>query len=250
LKAANYSTPMLRLRYTSENDTAIPKRDFWMLPVAIGVLLLLVYWVDNYFFLDLYKFGLLPRSWSGLWGILVTPFVHSSVSHLLNNLLPLVLLVLAIRYFYPAVSTRVLISGYLITGVLVWFIARDSYHIGASGQVYAFASFLFFSGIIHGKIHLLAIALLVAFLYGGLIWGIFPFHSHVSWESHLAGGFTGLITALYFRHHEPFYTSPFRDMQSKEAAYIRQSPRAPFDYETSVTDIRFRNIIYHFESKR
>ncbi|MFN3951396.1 MAG: rhomboid family intramembrane serine protease [Thermaurantimonas sp.] len=207
--------------------------------------ILVVYWLDEYFYLDLYRFGLLPRSIHGLTGILTTPFIHSSLSHLFNNLVPLTILLIAIGYFYSEIAYKIFLSGYLLTGFLVWMVARESYHVGASGQVYAFAGFVFFSGILRGKVHLLAISLLVAFLYGGLFWGIFPFHSHISWESHLAGGITGFVTALYFRHHEPYYSSPFDDNLQKKDSFIHLYPKSPAGYETSVSDARYKIICYH-----
>lgn len=250
------------MRYSSTSSAfAIPKYagsaaeqpavkpDFWVLPVVIALLILTVYWLDEYFYLDLYRFGLLPRSLPGLTGIFTTPFIHSSLSHLFNNLFPLTLLLLAIRYFYPEIAIRIFLTGYLLTGFLVWMIARDSYHVGASGQVYAFAAFVFFSGIFRGKVHLLAISLLVAFLYGGLFWGIFPFHSHISWESHLAGGFTGFVTALYFRRYEPYYSSPFEDTSQNTTSLIRLDPKSPVTFETSVSDVRYRHIQYHCSTK-
>jgi membrane associated rhomboid family serine protease len=92
---------------------------------------------------------------------------------------------------------------WFISGIIVWLTARPAYHIGASGLVYGFASFVFFSGIIRNNINLLAISLLVVFLYGGLVWGIFPYDFRVSWESHLVGGMTGLGMAFYYRSYGP-----------------------------------------------
>lgn len=93
-----------------------------------------------------------------------------------------------------------------MTGLWVWFGARIAYHIGASGLVYGLGSFLFFSGIIRRNINLLAISLLVAFLYGGMVWGIFPYKPEISWESHLYGGIAGLILSFYYRKEGPAAT--------------------------------------------
>ena len=101
----------------------------------------------------------------------------------------------------------ILILIYLITGFLVWVYARgDSVHIGASGVIYGLVSFLFFSGIIRKEKGLMVLTLLVAFLYGGLIWGVFPQlfpNQPISWESHLMGLIAGLILALYYRNSGP-----------------------------------------------
>lgn len=90
-----------------------------------------------------------------------------------------------------------------MVGIWVWVGGRSGYHIGASGLVYGLASFLFFSGVIRNDIRLLAISLLVVFLYGSMIWGIFPIFPQVSWESHMLGGISGLVLAIYYRKYGP-----------------------------------------------
>ena len=149
------------------------------------------------------QWGLQPRTLKGLIGIITSPLLHSDFKHLFNNSVPLLVLGTAIFYFYRVVAYRVFVLSYLITGICVWIGARDAYHIGASGLVYAFASFVFFSGIIRRSINLIAISLLVVFLYGSLIWGIFPIQPGMSWESHLFGGLTGLLLAIYYRKYGP-----------------------------------------------
>jgi len=140
---------------------------------------------------------------SGLKGILLAPMIHADFKHLFDNSLPLYLLSIAIFYFYRPVSYRVFFLVWFISGLIVWLTARPAYHIGASGLVYGFASFVFFSGVIRNNIHLLAISLIVVFLYGSLVWGIFPYDLRISWESHLVGGLTGLSMALFYRNYGP-----------------------------------------------
>lgn len=147
--------------------------------------------------------GLFPLKLSGLKGIFLSPIIHADFKHLFDNSVPLFFLSVAIFYFYRPVAYRVFFLVWLISGIIVWLTARPAYHIGASGLVYGFASFVFFSGIIRNNINLLAISLLVVFLYGGLIWGIFPYDFRVSWESHLVGGMSGLAMAFYYRSYGP-----------------------------------------------
>lgn len=156
--------------------------------------------VDNN---DLWFYGIYPRSADGLPGILVSPLIHGNFNHLLDNSIPLFLLAWALFYFYNKVSYRVFFIIWFFSGVAVWIFARPSYHIGASGLIYGLGSFLFFSGIIRQNIHLLAISLLVAFLYGSMVWGIFPYRQGVSWESHLAGGTAGFLLSLLYRKTGP-----------------------------------------------
>jgi membrane associated rhomboid family serine protease len=152
---------------------------------------------------DLIYLGLYPLEWRGLIGILTAPLIHADLRHLFDNSIPVFLLSTAIFYFYRPVAFKVFFLTWIITGILVWLGGRSSYHIGASGLIYGFASFLFFSGIIRNSINLLAISLLVVFLYGGLVWGIFPFDYKISWESHLFGALTGFFLALVYRDYGP-----------------------------------------------
>lgn len=149
------------------------------------------------------KLGIYPHKLAGLLGILTSPLVHADIKHLADNSVPVFVLSLAIFYFYREISYKIFFSIYLISGSLVWLVGRDAYHIGASGLIYGFASFLFTSGVIRKNRNLLAISLLVIFLYGSLIWGILPYDYRISWESHLMGAITGIAIALYYRGQGP-----------------------------------------------
>jgi membrane associated rhomboid family serine protease len=101
--------------------------------------------------------------------------------------------------------------GGFITGFITWIIARDSYHIGASGIVYLLFSFVFFSGLIRKHYRLVAQSLIVIFLYGGMVWYVLPIKEGMSWEGHLSGFLTGLFLSIIYRkegivkkeHHFP-----------------------------------------------
>ena len=153
--------------------------------------------------LDFHFLGVFPLQPKGLIGILTSPLIHKDFSHLMANSVPFAVLSWGIFYFYRPLSYRIFILCYLTSTILVWFGAREAYHIGASGLVYAFASFLFFSGLIRYYYRLIAISFVVVFLYGGLFWGVFPILNDVSWEGHLFGGFSGFIYALVFRKDGP-----------------------------------------------
>ncbi|MFA6125890.1 MAG: rhomboid family intramembrane serine protease [Bacteroidales bacterium] len=172
-------------------------------PAVLLLLIWLVFLVDYSLKLDLVYFGIYPRKLSGLPGILFSPFIHGGIKHIVANSLPLFALFSLLFYFYRNLSFRVLIISYICTGFMVWAIARPSYHVGASGIIYALAGFLFVSGIIRKHLGLIAISFLVAFQYGSMIWGIFPIEDRVSWESHLSGLLTGLCLAFYYRNRGP-----------------------------------------------
>lgn len=179
-----------------------------LLSMIIPGLLVFFMWlikiIEVLFEVDLSRFGIYPLTTQGLPGILFSPFIHADFKHLFNNSLPLFFLSVALFYFYSEVAVRVLISTYFITGLLVWIAGREAWHIGASGLVYGLASFLFFSGIIRRYFRLVALSLLIVFLYGSMVWGLFPgIYKNVSWESHMLGFFSGVVLAVWFRNQGP-----------------------------------------------
>ncbi|MCG8306285.1 MAG: rhomboid family intramembrane serine protease [Cytophagales bacterium] len=145
--------------------------------------------------------GVLPRTLKGTIGIFTGPLIHGDMIHLLSNTLPILLLGIMLFYFYHRIAIEIFIWIYLVTGFWTWLMARDAYHIGASGIVYGMASFLFFSGIFRKSRQLMTISAIIIFLYGGMIYGIFPqaVEAEVSWESHLMGGIAGFFLAFLFR---------------------------------------------------
>ncbi|HPS61792.1 MAG TPA: rhomboid family intramembrane serine protease [Bacteroidales bacterium] len=179
--------------------------------VTYPVILVLILWVihgaDLVFDLNLNEYGLYPLEVKGLPGILTSPFLHADLAHLSANSIPLLVLGSFLFYFYREIAWRTLFLLYLITGAWVWVFARGgTAHIGASGVIYGMASFLFFSGMIRRETGLLVITMLVAFLYGGLIWGLFPQlfpNQPISWESHLMGLLAGVVLAVYYRKDGP-----------------------------------------------
>lgn len=176
---------------------------FFLKPFYFILLIWFVFWLDMRFMLDLYQFGILPRHFSGLVGIVSAPLLHGSLMHLTNNTLPLLALGTGLFYFYPRIALPVVLYSWLSSGITVWIIGRESYHIGASGLIYALAGFIFLSGILRKQSNLLALSLLVVFLYGSLVWGILPVQETVSWEAHLAGASCGFALALYYRKTGP-----------------------------------------------
>ena len=177
---------------------------------TIPVMLLLLMWairfVEYGFGIDLGFLGVHPLHANGLPGIILAPLIHAGFKHLGANTVPFLVLGVALFYFYRELALKVLIFIWVVSGILVWFGGRDAWHIGASGIIYGMASFLFFSGLIRKNNGLAALALVVAFLYGSLIWGAIPGFfpkQHISWESHLGGLFSGIVMAFYYRKEGP-----------------------------------------------
>jgi len=155
---------------------------------------------------DLGFLGVYPRKLIGLPGIITSPLIHANLQHLFSNSIPLLVLGGCVLYFYKEIALKTLAMIYIIPGICVWLGAREAYHIGASGVVYGMAAFLFFSGIFRKDIRLLAITMLVTFLYGSMVWGIFPDffpERNISYESHFWGLVIGTILAFYFRKEGP-----------------------------------------------
>ena len=171
-----------------------------------GTVLIIIWSVKLFeivFDYDLTQYGVLPRNFNGLVGILFSPLIHSDVNHLLSNSLPIIILCLLIFDFYSQIAKKTFIYLYFISGLWLWCIGRESFHIGASGLIYAMASFLFFSGILRKNTQLSAVALLVIFIYGGLFWGLFPIYQNVSWEGHLTGFVSGVLVSFILRNDGP-----------------------------------------------
>jgi membrane associated rhomboid family serine protease len=171
--------------------------------------------IEVLFETDLTGFGIYPLSIKGLPGIAFSPFIHDDFKHLFNNSIPLFLLSVALFYFYSEIALKVYSWTYILTGFLVWLGGRDAWHIGASGLVYGLASFLFFSGIIRKYFRLVALSLLVVFLYGEMVWGIFPgTYKNISWESHMLGFLSGIFLAVWYRKEGP--QKPVYDWMEEE----------------------------------
>ncbi len=172
-------------------------------PLVAVLSIWIVFWFEVKFGINLNDYGVYPRRLSGLKGVLFSPFIHGSIKHLYNNTIPLAVLTAFLFYFYKSAALRVLLLGTLASGLLTWAIARPSFHIGASGVIYLLASFIFFKGILAKNYRLVALSLVVVFIYGSLIWYIFPVKDGISWEGHLAGFATGLVLAFVTKVRVP-----------------------------------------------
>jgi membrane associated rhomboid family serine protease len=182
-----------------ENELKISKSIF-LIPILYIVAIWIIYWIEISFSFNFNKFGVFPRTLLGFRGVFLMHFIHSNTSHLFNNSIPLFVLLNSLFYFYKDAAYKVLLIGGFTTGFLTWCFARESYHIGASGIVYLLFSFVFFSGIIKKHFRLVALSLVIIFLYGSMIWYVLPIKEGISWEGHLSGFFVGLICAIAYRN--------------------------------------------------
>lgn len=172
-------------------------------PFLFVGLMTVVFLIEFLFDYNLGIYGIYPRSFSGLRGIFFAPFLHGSTSHLINNSIPLFILGSALFYFYKEIAFKVFVWIFLMCGVWTWVSAREAFHIGASGIVYGLFSFLLFSGFIRKHFQLIAISFFVVFVYGSMVWGIFPIKVNVSFEGHFWGFMAGIVLALYYKNQGP-----------------------------------------------
>ncbi|MEG3756998.1 rhomboid family intramembrane serine protease [Pseudoalteromonas carrageenovora] len=137
--------------------------------------------------------GIYPRSVQGLIGILCAPFLHGSWWHFASNMLPFIVLSLLICQYSVKRFYNVFIFTALVGGLLVWAFGRSSFHVGLSGVIYGLWGFILCYGVVRRSFKSIIIAIAVAVLYSGFIWGVLPLRFHVSFESHLFGALSGLF---------------------------------------------------------
>lgn len=189
----------MKYRHYSYNEPFVFTTGVLGYPLLFVLLIWIVFWMEIRFGWDFTSFGIYPRKIDGLKGVIFSPFIHSDLKHLFHNTIPLFVLSMSLFYFYRKLSWKILFLGLLISGLLTWAIGRPAYHIGASGIIYLLAGFLFFKGIFSRYYRLVALSLIVVFLYGGLLWYITPIDPKISWEGHLAGLISGLAFALIYK---------------------------------------------------
>ena len=187
-----------------DKDTQHLRRSF-ILAVSFAVLSWLILIVDIVFKFDLYQYGVYPLRMSGLHGIIWAPMIHGSISHVFANTAPIVILGTTLLYGYPKSAKIVLTATYIGSGILIWLFARDAYHIGSSGLNFGMMFFVFTIGVLRWDRRAIALSLLVFFLYGSMIWGIFPSAPGISFESHFSGALIGIVLAVLLKRHD---TSP------------------------------------------
>lgn len=155
------------------------------------------------FSVNLSQYGVYPRDLYKLCGILFAPLLHGSWTHLLVNTSALFVLGTLLLYIYPKSTKIALLLIYLGSGFGVWLFARSGFHIGASGLTHGLMFFLFVIGILRRNKQSIALSLIVFFMYGGMIWSIFPQAPGISFESHFFGAVMGVIAAIFLRNYDP-----------------------------------------------
>jgi membrane associated rhomboid family serine protease len=177
-------------------------------PLCFLLVIWSIFFLGLKFHINLNWLGVLPRDVKGLPGIITSVFIHGDLDHILSNSLPLLVLGMMLFYFYKKIAKQAFLWIWLISGIWLWIGGRNNgdypvYHIGASTLIYGLATFLFFSGVFRKHIQLMVVSALVVFLYGSIMWGIFPFKAEISWEGHLFGAIAGILVAFNYRKEGP-----------------------------------------------
>ena len=226
-----------------------------LVPMIAVLLIWIVFWIEVRFRVNLNDLGVYPRTLKGLRGVLFSPLIHGSLSHLYNNTIPIAVLSAALVYFYRDVALRVFLLGFIIGGLLTWVIGRPSYHIGASGMIYVLASFIFFKGAFTKHYRLMALSLIVVFIYGSMLWYIFPVKEGISWEGHLAGFITGIALAFFIKAEVPRvkkYAWELEDYKEEDDEFLRHFDEEgnfienPEEVTDAKPDVQIR---YHIRKK-
>jgi len=226
--------------YTQSARARVNFRLAMRLELAFVALLWLVHASNWALDLDPGWLGVRPREWIGLAGVLFAPLLHGSFDHLIANTLPVAVLGTAMLYLYPTASPVLLPAVYLGPGLCVWLFGAAGVHVGASGLVYGLVAYVFAAGLIRRDRRAIAASLLVAFMYGALIWGVLPIRAGVSWETHLAAAVIGVALALALRRRDipPRRRYSWEDEPEEPAEWdgewevVREEPRAPVPIDT------------------
>ena len=145
--------------------------------------------------LQLDNYGIRPRDLSWLPGIIIAPLLHGSWEHLIANTPPLLIFGGLVSLQGLGIFWLVTVISALVSGLGVWLFSPDAVTVGASGVIFGYFGFLLLRGLFARSIGAIFISLIVAFLYGGTIWGILPSSPNVSWQAHLFGWIGGVIAA-------------------------------------------------------
>lgn len=167
-------------------------RDFRLLLFFVA-LIWLIELVNLYLGHRLNTYGLIPRQAGQLYGIVTMHFLHGGLTHLIANSLPLIVLGFLVSATHKTVQVSVTIA--ILTGCLVWLIARPAIHVGASGLAMGYFGFLVSGAFFERSIKNIILLILTVVLYGGLVFSLIDFRNGVSFEAHLLGFISGIVSA-------------------------------------------------------
>lgn len=187
----------------------------WKAIAVISAAMTAVHVLDSFTGGHLKSFGIQPREIGSAYTIATAPWLHADFAHLGSNLAAFVVLgslalLNGLRYFVKA-SILIIVLG----GILVWLFGRESTHIGASGWIFGLWSLVIALAWFDRSPRNIAIALAVVFFYGGMVFGVLPTQSYVSFESHLFGAVAGVFAAFTLSKRPVEIVAPARQNELK-----------------------------------
>lgn len=191
-------------------------------PLILVFIMWLSFFLNLNYGWNLELYGIRPHVPMGLTGILFMPLLHENFEHLFSNTLPILVAGGFLFYYFKRLTWLILSVIWAGSGIFLWFTGEEgTLHIGASGLVYGLVFFLLVSGLIRGHRQLAAVALLMVFLYGGLLWGLFPeyvriMNQNISWEGHLGGTLAGILMSLVLYRKGPQKPTPSAETEETE----------------------------------
>lgn len=224
----------------------------WPLVITVGIWL--VFFMNFSSSFNYNSLGMRPMDLRGILGIFTMPFLHANFDHLFSNTVPLILSMGFIFIYFDKHKFSILFWNLIITGALLLFIGQEgSIHIGASGLVYAYIFFLVTQAFLTKNKEMLAASFVLIFLYGSLIYGLFPEYGrligkNISWEGHLSGAISGIVTGFIYRKRGPqkqmFFEDEDDEEDDDEFAYWKRPQQ-----ENLTEDSRPIRIHYHYKKK-
>jgi len=171
--------------------------------VLIAGVLALLWGVQVFNFISgqrLSRWGIVPRTTSGLVGIILAPVLHNGFGHLLANTIPMLVLSILLLSFGEQTLVAVSVFVTLAGGLAVWLLASRGVHVGASGLIFGQFGYLLAYGLVAQTVWSITVAIIVALLYGSFIGNVLPKfkrYKRVSWEGHLLGLLAGIAAAYW-----------------------------------------------------
>lgn len=154
------------------------------------------------------RLGIRPHTIAGLRGILFAPLLHGSWGHLATNTTPFVVLGWLVMLRGIREFVIVTLATWVVSGLGVWlFGARNTVHVGASGLIFGYFGFLLFRSYFEQDLISAGLSIVVAVLYGPMIWGVLPLRRGISWQGHMFGLTGGVLTARYLPQLRQWFES-------------------------------------------
>ena len=216
-------------------------RRFWKVykfPIVFVIILVVVQLITTFTKHSFSSYGVYPLKLEGFFGVFTFPLIHSDWYHLVSNASSLILLLGILFYVFRSVAYLIFVISYILPGIITWFIGRESFHIGASGMVYALIGFILMIGIFKKQRNVMALSAFVLFYHAGFFWGMLPQGNHVSWETHVGGFIVGVLVAYFLK-----------DFTFSSYKYLPNKNSLEYSNVTATEDFRYVYLIKKPSSK-